>query len=90
MLSARLTHSVKLIHIKNYECEAYSHLSYYCGFKWERASLSKGVPILVNASRSLALPKTYSTGCSNYAAGTLGSGFARLGDEWGQAWLSDL
>ena len=29
MLSARLTHSVKLIHIKNYECEAYSHLSYY-------------------------------------------------------------
>ena len=30
MLSARLTHSVKLIHIKNYECEAYSHLSYYC------------------------------------------------------------
>ena len=30
MLSARLTHSVKLIHIKNYECEAHSHLSYYC------------------------------------------------------------
>ena len=40
VLSARLTHSVKLIHIKNYECEAHSqlryeceahsHLSYYC------------------------------------------------------------
>ena len=30
MLSARLFHSVKLIHIKNYECEAHSHLSYYC------------------------------------------------------------
>ena len=26
----RYVTSVKLIHIKNYECEAHSHLSYYC------------------------------------------------------------